>query len=107
MVVVDIVGRRQEALDQAVKAHGSDLSNGGQLIPITADVTSKESIQQLVSEISKKEKHVNVLVNNAGISGDHLQTVEKGDESAKALSEELWGAGIDDWENTYRTNVIA
>jgi len=104
---VYIVGRRQEALDQAVKAHGSDLANGGQLIPISADVTSKESIQQLVEQISKKEKYVNVLVNNAGISGDHLQSVEKGDESAKALSEQLWGAGVNDWEQVYRTNVIA
>jgi len=103
---VYIVGRRQEVLDQAVKAHGQDLANGGKLIPITADTTSKESISQLVKEISRREKHVNVLVNNAGISGDDRQSVEKGDEGAKALSEELWAPTVEDWEDTYRTNVI-
>jgi NAD(P)-dependent dehydrogenase (short-subunit alcohol dehydrogenase family) len=102
----DIVGRRQEALDKAVKVHGKDIANGGQLIPLTGDITSKDSISQLVAEVSRREKYVNVLVNNAGINTAHRHAVEKGDESAKALSEQLWGTGMDEWEDVYRTNVI-
>lgn len=100
------MGRTKEKLDQVIKAHGEDIANGGQMIPITADTTSKESIQNLVSEISKKEKYVNVLVNNAGINTEHRQEVEKGDESAQALHESLWSATVEEWEDAYRTNVI-
>ena len=49
--------------------------------------------------------HVDVLVNNAGISKG-TSTVEKGDESATALKEQLWNESMSDWEEVYRTNVI-
>jgi NAD(P)-dependent dehydrogenase (short-subunit alcohol dehydrogenase family) len=102
----DIVGRRKEALDQAVQMHGQDLLNGGQLIPIKGDTSTKQSISQLVHEISSKEKYVNVLVNNAGINTSSHQVVKKGDESATALAEELWAVEQSEWEDVYRTNVI-
>ena len=63
---VYIVGRREEKLEQVAQTHGKDIS--GQIIPITADISSKESIQSLVSEISKKEKFLSILINNAGVS---------------------------------------
>jgi len=102
---VYIVGRTQEKLDQAVKAHGQDIENGGQLIPITSDTTSKESIKDLVDKISTKEDHVDCLVNNAGINTSHRQKFHKGDEDAQALYEDLWGATFEEWEAAYRTNV--
>ncbi|KAI0775881.1 NAD(P)-binding protein [Trametes elegans] len=103
---VYITGRRQEALDQAAKTWGKALTHPrGQLIPIAADVTDKASIERLVSEVSKNDKHVDVLVNNAGVSLG-TSTVEKGDESAQALKEQLWNEDLPDWEAVYRTNVI-
>ncbi|KAI0737735.1 NAD-P-binding protein [Daedaleopsis nitida] len=103
---VYITGRRPEALQTAVKTWGKSLAHPrGQLIPMPADITNKASIDGLVKEIYKKEKHVDVLVNNAGISKG-TSTVEEGEKSADALKKELWNEELSDWEETYRTNVI-
>ena len=77
----------------------------GKIIPVVADITSKKSIQNLVAEIRKNEKHVDVLVNNAGVSKG-TSTVEKGDESADEPAQLLWNENLEDWEDVYRTNVI-
>ncbi|KAI0682644.1 NAD(P)-binding protein [Earliella scabrosa] len=103
---VYITGRRPEALETAVKTWGKKLSHPrGQLIPVPADVTDKASIDNLVNEVSRNEKHVDVLVNNAGISKG-TSSVEEGDKSAEALKDQLWNEELADWEDVYRTNVI-
>ncbi|KZT06522.1 NAD(P)-binding protein [Laetiporus sulphureus 93-53] len=103
---VYITGRRAETLQTAAKTWGASLAHPqGKIIPITADITDKASIQNLAQEIAKHEKHVDVLVNNAGIDGS-TSTVEKGDESAQALQKELWNEEVLMWESVYRTNVI-
>ncbi|KAL7282667.1 hypothetical protein ACG7TL_004140 [Trametes sanguinea] len=103
---VYITSRRPEVLKQAAETWGKSLLNPrGQIIPVPADVTDKKSIEHLVNEVSKNEKHVDVLVNNAGVSLG-TSTVEKGDESAQALKEQLWNEELSDWETVYRTNVI-
>ncbi|GJE89566.1 NAD(P)-dependent dehydrogenase [Phanerochaete sordida] len=103
---VYIVGRRAEVLENAVKTWGKNLEHPkGQLIPLTADITDKESIETLVREVGSKEKKVDVLVNNAGISLG-TSAVEKGQESAEALKAELWKEKWEDWEQIFRTNVI-
>jgi len=99
---VYITGRRAEALEAAVKSHAPEGS--GQIIPVTADITSKESIAKLRDEISSKEKYLNILVNNAGIAGPTNET-EKAAESAEALAAELWKNEFDDWQKVYATNV--
>ena len=49
-----------EALENAAKSHNP--SDGGQIIPVgPCDVTSKDDLEKLVQEISKKEKHINLL----------------------------------------------
>ena len=89
-----------------MKAHGSALAHPkGELIPLTLDATDKASIQKLVAELEKREKHVDVLVNNAGISKG-TSTVEKGDEAVNELSKELFGESDEDWLDVYRTNVM-
>jgi len=104
---VYITSRRQEALDKAVETWGSSLKHPkGAIIPIVCDVTSKDSVQHLVQEIEKREKHVDVLVNNAGYAGEELDT-DKADESAEALSEELFGQKMEEWEKVYQTNVVS
>ncbi|KAG2349192.1 NAD(P)-binding protein [Suillus weaverae] len=54
----------------------------GKHIPVTCDVTLKDSIKQLVQVINKQEDHIDLLVNNAGIS-EGKSDIEKGDQSAK------------------------
>lgn len=103
---VYITGRRADALENTVKTWGSSLAHPqGKIIPLQADVTSKPSIQNLVTEIGKNEKHVDVLVNNAGISKG-TSAVEKGDDNVEELAKELWNEDQNDWEDVYRTNVI-
>ncbi|EKM61520.1 uncharacterized protein PHACADRAFT_112207 [Phanerochaete carnosa HHB-10118-sp] len=103
---VYIVGRREEALENAVKTWGKNLEHPkGQLIPISADITDKDSIETLVNDIGNKEKKLDVLVNNAGVSLG-TSSVEKGQESAEALKVELWKEKWEDWETIFKTNVI-
>ena len=87
---VYITSRREDVLNTTAKKWGTSLAHPrGKLIPLPCDITSKPSIQHLVQEIGKREKHVDVLVNDAGISTGTSST-EKGDESAEALSSELF-----------------
>lgn len=70
-------------------------------------VTDKSQIELLVQKISQTENHIDLLVNNAGISSSETLETEKGAQSAEALSKELFNDEWSDWENIYRTNVIA
>ncbi|TFY62857.1 hypothetical protein EVG20_g6552 [Dentipellis fragilis] len=103
---VYILGRREDALKKAAETHGASLLHpGGKIVPVTCDITSKASIEQAVGRIGSAEDHIDVLVNNSGISKGSSM-VEKGDESAEELKEELWKERFEDWEDVYRTNVI-
>ena len=63
-VKVYVTGRRADKLKEAESQHPS----GGSIIALQMDVTDKESIQAGVDAIAKKEKYVNFLVNNAGVT---------------------------------------
>ena len=102
---VYITGRTAEKLDNVVKTYGQDID--GEIIPITADVTSKESIAKLVKEIESREKCLCVLINNAGISSASLTTES---DSATEMKQNLFDtdkATFDDWVDPYRTNVAS
>jgi NAD(P)-dependent dehydrogenase (short-subunit alcohol dehydrogenase family) len=69
------------------------------------DVTKKSDLENLVSEISKKEKHIDLLVCNAGISGPKA---EPESEDAKELKERLMNnESFEEWSDTFNTNVSA
>ena len=100
---VYITGRTEEKLDRVVETYGKDIP--GEIIPITADITSKDSIKNLVKEISSKEKCLCILINNAGISST-TQTTEA--KTAEEMSKNLFddkNATMEDWTDVYRTNV--
>ncbi|TRM68727.1 hypothetical protein BD626DRAFT_395007 [Schizophyllum amplum] len=104
---VFITGRRQEVLENTAKKWGADLAHEkGEIIPVQCDHTDKKSIMELVEAVKKTGQGVDVLVNNAGIS-EGSSSVEKGDESAEALSKELMSEDMASWENVYRTNVTS
>ncbi|OTB03710.1 hypothetical protein M426DRAFT_321415 [Hypoxylon sp. CI-4A] len=102
---VYITGRRKEVLENAAKSH-QPAKGKGQIIPIgPCDVTSKEDLEKLVAEISKKEKYIHLLVCNAGISGPKA---EPKDSEAEDLKEQLWNnEDPSDWQDNYKTNVTA
>lgn len=101
---VYITGRRFEVLENAAKAHTPNM--GGEIIPIgPCDITKKEDIESLVSRISKKEKYLNILVNNAGISGPKNPPDA---EKATEQKDKLFGnESFEEWDDVYRTNVSA
>ncbi|CZT10285.1 3-oxoacyl-[acyl-carrier-protein] reductase 1 [Rhynchosporium agropyri] len=100
---VYIVGRTKDKLDSVVKNHGQGIE--GQIIPIVADITSKDEIAKLVKEIESKEKHLDILINNAGIAGNKQQSEAKTAEEMKKNLFDDESSTFDDWVNTYRTNV--
>ncbi|QPG96909.1 hypothetical protein C2857_005470 [Epichloe festucae Fl1] len=101
---VYITGRTKEKLDKVVSKHFK--GNSEQVIPLQADVTSKEGIQSLLKEIESREKCLCILVNNAGISGG--KTFDGEAKSAKALQSTLFNdSSFDTWTDLYRTNVAA
>lgn len=99
---VYITGRRMEALENAAKTHSP--SDGGQIIPVgPCDVTKKDDLEKLVSDISKKEKHINLLITNAGVSGPKA---EPDSSKATELKEKLWqNEDFEQWSATFNTNV--
>ena len=100
---VYIVGRTTEKLDTVVQHHGQNIA--GEIIPITADATSKDEISRLVKEIESREQRLDILINNAGIQG---ATQQQEASSASEMKQNLFdvdNSTFDDWCNTYRTNV--
>jgi len=56
-----------------------------------------------VKEIEGKEKHINLLITAAGISGTKAEPKE---ESAEEMAKNLWEKeSVEAWEETYRTDV--
>ncbi|KAL4879166.1 hypothetical protein BJY04DRAFT_208885 [Aspergillus karnatakaensis] len=101
---VYITGRTEEKLETVVQNYNKNIS--GEIIPIAADVTKKDSIQKLVKEIESREKYLSILINNAGVSSA-TQTVEHEDSESlrKALFEDS-SSDMEEWDKTYRTNVV-
>jgi len=99
---VYITGRTSEKLERVAEIYGKGIP--GQIIPITSDVTSKESIQKLVDEISSKESKLHILINNAGIrSASHNTDLQ----DPKELQQELFQntSTFQEWDEVIRTNV--
>lgn len=100
---VYITGRTGEKLERVADLYGRDIP--GSIIPITADITSKDSIAKLVDQISARESYLSILINNAGVSS-HTQTTEY--DNANDLRQSLFddpAATFQNWEDAYRTNV--
>ncbi|GAB1742808.1 hypothetical protein NU219Hw_g8518t1 [Hortaea werneckii] len=104
-VKVYITGRRAEKLkDAEVQSSAS----GGSITGISMDVTDKESIKAAVKQISEKEKCVNLLVNNAGVSGLNWGPKGMPQGSPAEISERMFNeASFDDWSWMYKVNVTS
>ncbi|OAL34921.1 hypothetical protein AYO20_05882 [Fonsecaea nubica] len=106
---VYITGRRQEALDAVVKQY----SNGpGSIHALPGDITKKEECVRLADEVAKQESGgVHLLVNNAGIArDDHTKFSAAGKpdtKSAESISQHMLKSEVDDWQETFLTNITA
>jgi 2-deoxy-D-gluconate 3-dehydrogenase len=84
---VYISARKAAACDEAAQRLMANY--GGECISLPANVAEIDGIEGLVAEITKREKYLDILINNAGVS---------------------WGAPIDDfpevgWDKVMDTNV--
>lgn len=100
---VYIVGRTEEKLARVAELYNKGTS--GEIIPLTADITKKDEIRALADEISNREGHLSILMNNAGISS---KTQETEHADAGKLRESLFddpAATFEEWDDVFRTNV--
>lgn len=100
---VYIVGRTDDKLERVAETHSQGIS--GQIIPLVADITSKKDIQGLVDEISRREKYLSILINNAGIA---TSTQQGSNSSAEEFKKNLFDnetAEFEDWAQIYKTNT--
>lgn len=105
----------------------------GRIIPLEGDITDKENLISIVGQVKARHGYLDLLVNNAGIarnlyrhplpaptpyslahqppSPPHSPSPDyesSRTSSIKAFQNALWETGkIDDWEETFRTNVTA
>lgn len=101
---VYIVGRSEDKLETVAQQHGKGIS--GQIIPLTADITSKQEILKLAQEIESREKCLCILINNAGIQA--TGKITPGGENAEEFRDNLFHSGgqeFDNWTSEYKTNV--
>lgn len=68
---VYVVSRKKDACDQVSRALNS-MNSSGSAVSFPADVGTDAGCRQLVEDISKLEKKVDVLVNNAGLTWGSL-----------------------------------
>ena len=100
---VYICGRTEEKLTTVAETFGKDIP--GQIIPITADITSKDDVARLAKEIGSKEKCLCVLINNAGIvSSSQAPKGETGEDFKQNLFEDET-ANYENWAAEYKANV--
>ena len=103
---VYITGRTKEKLDTVVEKYGKDIP--GEIIAIPADVTDKKGVQALYKEIESREKALDILINNAGVSSASLTTESDGDANEMKANlfdnDKVTNA---DWNDVYNTNVTA
>lgn len=106
---VYITGRRKEVLDNAARKHTPQPSSSphlnGEIISLgPCDVTSKDDLQKLTSDLESREKYLSLVIAAAGVSGP------KGypdTSDARQMKENLWGEDMAEWRDTYNTNVTS
>jgi NAD(P)-dependent dehydrogenase (short-subunit alcohol dehydrogenase family) len=105
---VYITGRRIEVLQKAAKEHSPRSSQpnlNGEIIPIgPCDVTEKDELESLVSELEAKEKYLSLFVAAAGVAGPK-GFADSGD--AREVKKELWGESVEEWNATYSSDVTS
>ena len=98
---VYIIGRRKEVLEAAAKE-----SPHGNIIPIVGDVTSKDTLQSIASQIEKEVGYINVLIANSGVGGPQNLSITP-ETSFEDYHSILWNQSFDEYTNTFAVNTAA
>ena len=81
-----LCGRRQRKLDEI----SEELSKSANVLSLCFDVSDKNEVNRLLSDLPKEFSSVDVLINNAG-NAHGLDTIQDG--------------SLDDWDNMFDSNV--
>ena len=87
---VYILGRRLDVLKKAAQEHGQ-----GIFTPIQCDITSHDSLQSAVDQITAETGFINLLVANSGIGGPHVvwnPSLPVSEVRAKLFSQDIMNA---------------
>ncbi|SCV67405.1 BQ2448_5016 [Microbotryum intermedium] len=105
-VRVYIVGRRKEVLDAATEEYRKLETAGGigEMIPIVGDTSERESIEKIVKEVQGKEGWLDVLINNAGVSGPCCTVIDE--DGAEAIGQAMLSCGLEDALSLFKTNCL-
>ena len=95
---VVITARRMPQLEEvAAKIR----ENGGEVLPISTDVSNAEQVENMVAKVVETYGRVDVLVNNAGVLEEGLKPIERFEE------EDLeWVLGINTKGCMYCTRAV-
>lgn len=105
-VKVYITGRRLEPLAQAAR-QASCAAGTGAIIPIQADVSTKEGILKLRERLEAEERFINILINNHGISIG-CADINAVEQTPEALSAQMFdNESFDAWLETYKINTAS
>ncbi|KAK8014597.1 hypothetical protein PG990_007893 [Apiospora arundinis] len=99
---VYILGRRTEVLQEAAKALGKP----SVAVPLTCDVTSKESLKAVADQVKLESGFVNLLVCNSGVGGPSTKRASP-DMSVAEFANENFNVPIEDFTQTFAVNTSA
>jgi NAD(P)-dependent dehydrogenase (short-subunit alcohol dehydrogenase family) len=97
---VYIVGRRTDVLESAA----ASINQRGVIVPLQCDVTSKTSLEFVVSAIEKDVGYLNLLVCNAGVGGPQVAFPAPG-TSIEAFQAKNLAHDIGDFTRTFEINA--
>ena len=98
---VYVVGRREDVLEAAARE-----SPHGNIIPLVGDVTSKDSLQSIATEVEKDVGYINVLIANSGVGGPQTSPITP-ETSIQDYQSALWNLSQEEYERTFTINVAA
>jgi len=100
---VYILGRREAALQDAAKLIDP---SGSIVVPVQCDVTDSASVKRVVEKVEKEVGWVDVLINNAGVTGpDHREVYAA--KSIADVQDALLKDDADHWASAWAINSTA
>ncbi|ESZ95595.1 hypothetical protein SBOR_3991 [Sclerotinia borealis F-4128] len=99
---VYIIGRRKEVLEAAASSVET-----GNIIPLVGDVTDKDVVSSLVSQIESEVGYINVLIANSGIAGPQATKPITSSSSISEFVSSYGSASMSDMTKTFELNTVA
>ncbi len=87
----EVIINYSSSLENANQVVSEITSLGGKAYPLQADISNETSVNELIKKVLDKNKRIDVLVNNAGITKDGLLMRMKTDDWQKVIDLNLSG----------------